>query len=585
MRILKDAGNIKLPKDDVNKFFVQAWHSLIHHKSLDSHRARCMNSLNIIRELQELISRRDRLKTAEKDIALVAEEALDILKSDMVIKRSFQDHINRLTELLENEIKKKGKQGKEKTTESRLLTYYLKDLRNNLGKKYQDFLFSELDTAIFQKRDTEEIFSLTRTLLSVLMDKSHSMEALFSIVGHVLCGAGDETFRNRFSRLKSILSQGDVDYEIIFKLASFKKYTDNMSELGGITFSAALEIESQYPKIKKFAAKGLNTVFARIEANGLDTQSAGVQAKQKLDNLLDLIRFELEGNVIKVDERFIARKKHNDVDNTLYRLPSRIPNPSRNLNDETFLGFLNNVEYTLEGAEIQAESRKKITSAFRFYRMGRDTPQYENKFINWWTALEYLLRTGESGSIIVEIERKLTSALLLEYTSKHLKSYISACAYCGADMGGAWISPADFFDLIHDTARWNDIKKKIDKYPFLLFSLEKFQKHTKDAQSILTFLKTHENHLRWHINRLWRMRCDIVHSAEYSINLTLLSGNLEYYLKTLLNMLLESLRANPLITSLTELFIRIDHSANRLKKSLKSDDQTFFKDLLKEIKI
>jgi hypothetical protein len=585
MRILKRTQNLKLPEKDVNKFFVQAWYSLVHQKSLDSHRVRCMNSLNIVRELQGLISRRGALKGIEKDIDLVSQEALDIIKSDLVMNQFFQEHVQRVIPLLRKKQEKKDKQKKNQKTDSPLLVYYLKDLREDLEKNYKDRLFAELEAAIFEGQDKDKIFHLTRILMSLLVDNGHSMESLFSLVKQVLCKSGNGDFNDRFNQLKSILSKGYVDYEIIFRLTDFSKYNDTMAELGGIKFSLASEIEPCDNRIKKFMTPGQNVVFANLETSGLDAQSAGLKAKQKIDNLLDLIRFELEGNVVTVDGRFVVGKQNKEIKNTLYNLPSRIPNPSRNLSDDEFLVFLNNIEYALEGADIQPESRKKITSAFRFYRMGRDTPLYENKFINWWTALEYLLRTGEDGSIITEIEAKLTSALLIEYTGKHLKSYISACVYCGADIGGPWISPAEFFELIHDKDRWKNIKAQIIEYPLLVTSLEMFRGQTKDEKSISKFLETHENHLRWHINRLWRMRCDIVHSAEYSINLTLLSANLEYYLKTLLDMVLKSLRKNPCIESLGELFIRIDHTAFHLKNDLKEDKINSFKELLKEIKL
>lgn len=585
MRILKDKiGHRHQPEDTAQRLFVQAWHSFMHIKSLDSHRVRCMNPLNITRELLSLIARQGKLPGVEKDIAVVSKESLDILKSDLVIERYFQWHMERLEPFLKELANGKNKQKEKKKFENSLPAYYLKDFGNDLEKNFRIHLIAELEAAIFDKQDQEEIFHLTGTLLSVLVDHGHSMGALFSIVDHILCREDTDNFHDRFHHLKSILAQGESDYEITFRLIGFRRYNENLAEIGRISFVPQASCDTDDTRIKEFTTTGQNVVFARTITTGLDAQSAGLQAKQQIDNLLDLIRFELEGNVVKVDERFIARKKIDD-DIAIFRLPSRIPNPSRNLGNEEFLAFLNDVEYALEGAPINAESRKKITSAFRFYRMGRDTPQYENKFINWWTALEYLLRTGEEGSIITEIEEKLSSALLLEYTVKHLKSYLSACAFCGVDIGAAWISPADFFKLIHDKARWNDIKEQMKKYPILLVSLEKFRQHTKNHESISTFFATHENHLRWHIHRLWRMRCDIVHSAEYAINLTLLSANLEYYLKTLLAIVLKYLRANPRIESLSELFARIDYSVKRLKESLKNGDVGLFKRSLQEIKI
>jgi len=287
-----------------------------------------------------------------------------------------------------------------------------------------------------------------------------------------------------------------------------------------------------------------------------------------------------------VDDQFLAIQE-NSTFQKLLKLPSQIPNPKSNINKFEFKDFLENVEYVTSQAPISTESSKKITSAFRFYRLGRDATQYENKFINWWTALEYLIRTGSEGSIISEVEEKLTNLLLLNYPTKHLKSYIPACAYCGIDFGQSGIDPVEFFKTIQDSEAAGNIldNDNLQESPLLTYALIKFQRQTEDASAVFKFLNRHENHLRWHMNRLWRMRCDIVHSANYTINLTLLSANLEYYLKTVLWMILKFLRANPNIESIEELFVRTDSAVERLKSSLKDNDMSLFYATLTDIKI
>lgn len=581
MRILKPKKTIKLPDESVKRFFAQAWYSLIHDKSLDSHRVRCMNPLNIARELQGLIAKQGRLQKIEKDIALVYNEMFNIIMCDYVINRHFQNHQERLKSCIENQ---EIRNPKNKNIKNNIFNYFLKDFIDDLNKNYKKYLIIDLEKAIFENHAKGEVFDLTRMLLSILIDEGRSIGALFSLVENILCCDDGTNFQDRFNKLKNILVRTEVSYELIFRLTDFSRFDNKkLSEVGGVFFKKELKINTDNNEIKKFTKPGLNVVFSQTKAQGLDVQAAGLRAKQKIDNILDLIRFELEDNVINMDERFIAKKDNAPDIIIISRLPSRIPNPSRNLKNEEFQAFLENAKHALEEAKINEESKNKITSAFRFYRMGRDTPQYENKFINWWTALEYLLRTGDEGSIIAEIEKKLSSALLLEYMVKHLKSYISACAYCGAAIPEGWISPSDFFNHIHNDDKWDSLKKQIKEYPFLIFSLEKFKQQTKDCTQILQFLDTHENHLKWHINRLWRMRCDIVHSAEHSINITLLSANLEYYLKTVLSMVLAYLRANPLIENLNELFIRIVYSADILKNSLKENNDKFYKNCLNNI--
>lgn len=563
-------------------FFIQAWYSLMHRNTLDSHRARCMNSANIIRELQRLICLREEDKRVDRDIQMVAREALEILESDQIIEH-FSLHTKRLYPLL-NEFaadnKKKGKEEKDR----QLASYYLKDFASDLDERYLNLLFDELNNAVCENHDHETIFNLTNSLLSVMVDMGHSTTVLFSAVKNILCKQGGEDFQSRFNHLRHLLTQDVNEFELTFKLRNFSKFHHSMNQLGPIKFLHDVNISTTDESIQKFLSKGLNVVFAQIKAEGLDAEATGINGKQQLDNMLDLIRFELEGNIIDVDDQFLAIREDNSF-RKLLKLPSQIPNPRRNIKNSEFKDFLGDVEYVTSYAPISEESRKKITSAFRFYRLGRDAVQYENKFINWWTALEYLVRTGDEGSIISEVEEKITNILLLNYATKHLKSYIPACIFCGMEFDQSGIDPVDFYNTIQQPEEFEKIKDNLHKSPLLKYALIKFQKHTQDPSAIHNFLKRHENHLRWHMNRLWRMRCDIVHSANYTINITLLSANLEYYLKTVLWLILKFLRANPCIESIEELFMRTDSAVKRLKVGLKENDKSLFYETLKDTNI
>jgi hypothetical protein len=69
-------------------------------------------------------------------------------------------------------------------------------------------------------------------------------------------------------------------------------------------------------------------------------------------------------------------------------------------------------------------------------------------------------------------------------------------------------------------------------------------------------LKAHVQRLQWHINRLYRIRCCLVHGSPVRFRLALFSANLEYYLKQSLIFTLNALHEHPHITDLASLFQR-----------------------------
>ena len=590
MRIFKETKSIQLPEDITHRFFIQIWYSLVHRNSLDSHRVRCMNSLNILRENQDLILK-ENLGDIYEDIRRGAEESLVILSRDKIVSKYFSEHFNRIKPLLEDIAK--GTKKEESRPSVKMLSYYLKDILSELVEKYKTNILVELEKAIFESKSQLEIYEYTGTLLSVLIDEGHSIEELFGIIQNIFINnrRGKEfSFADNFQLTKQIVDHGNYTYQSLFRLKGCKKNEFLPSELTDIQFEKEPVIENADETVKSFLYPGQKIVFAKITAAAQDDRSAGIIAKKRLDDLLDLIRFELEQEVITVDKKFVSIRP-DKLTARIFRLPSEIPNPNKNITAEDFKQFIHRVNNLIETHSIDRESREKIKSAIRFYRMGRDSEQFGNKYLNWWTALEYLLRSAK-GKIIDEIENKLKAVLLSNYITKYLQSYKSTLSYCRVKptmtvcekfsiATFAELSNFDFFYLLRDQTEIDSIDMQLSKYPAVVFRLDRFINRIKNSNSLLSFISAHEKNVSWHIHRIWRVRCDIVHSAEYSLNLILLSANLEYYLKYLLNIILSALNENKSISGLNELFTRMDYVQKRLMKELNEDKQVCLDELLK----
>ncbi len=591
MRIIRETKTAHLPEDNACRFFVQIWYSMVHRNSLDSHRVRCMNSLNILNELSTLISRKE-FPGIDNDIGIVASEAKSILEKDRIVSGCFPKYFQLVEPLLGNIETTSDKKKKNQST--MLLSYYLKDFLAVLKTQYKKNILVELEKAVFTTKSEEDIFDYTGTLLSVLIDEGHSIEELFGIIQNIFVNNKSKktfSFKENFEFAKNIIDHSDYEYEIVFRLEGFRKTEYILPDVAGIFFENKPIVSISDERVKAFLSPGQNVLFSRKKVKAQDDRSAGSLAKKYLDEVLDLIRFELEQEFISISQEFVAIR-FNDDSARVFRLPSQIPNPNKNIDTVEFESFMNSVTNILQSHNLERESTEKIKSSFRFYRMGRDTDQFENKFMNWWTALEYLVRTGEQGSIVGEIEKRLVSMLILNYTGKHLNSYKNTLFVCGVKPSDKTqkrleiedyrdIKLYDFFSIIHDQSEYDSIIKGLSSYPALKFYLEKFRNQTNDIKTLKHFVNQHENHLRWHINRIWRTRCDIVHSAEYSINLILLSANLEYYLKYVLSAILQKLSANKTINSLKELFDRIEYDYSCFKNSLEKGDPTFHEKLLK----
>ena len=131
---------------------------------------------------------------------------------------------------------------------------------------------------------------------------------------------------------------------------------------------------------------------------------------------------------------------------------------------------------------------------------------------------------------------------------------------------------ASVFSLFRNSAVHTQLLSAVNSEPFVHAHLEDFLASLSSEKTILGILKSHEQRLRWHIQRIYRARCDIVHSAERVVAAALLCANLEFYLKSTLTALLQALKGSPHITGPKEFFDRQVHAYGRVLEGLENND-------------
>jgi len=563
MWIIKDSNRIKLPTDSIQRFFIQSWFSLVHMNSLDSHRVRCMNALNIIDELVDLCSsEKSGFPKIKDEITRVALEVADIIKDDLIVQDHFSLHWKKIEPLLRDITTKKPPPP--------VFSYYLKDLQSKLNINYKGLLIKAIKEEIKTSKNNQRLYGHIAALLSLLIHDGHSLVEMFAIVRNIFISNKSSkkfSFDDNLNFTADIISREPSQYDIIFRLQGCRKYT-HLKDILGDKISQSIELKGANTDVVGFLNPAQSVLFAKFRVFAQDDRSAGLKAKRELDGILDLIRFELEQHVISTDNEFISvREKESTA--RRFRLPTIIPNPSRKMEPAHFENFIGRFNRIFENEGLDTESKEKVKSALRFYRMGKDSDLFENKFLNWWTAFEFLTRTGEQGGVIEEVRGKLVPMLVLHYLEKHLISYKNALLVCGVTALADQTTPVELFTQIHDTQQYQDIIAQIDEVPVLKFKLNEFKAQTADGKAFCAFHQRHEQHLIWHIHRIWRIRCDIVHSAQYKLNLNLLSANLEYYLKSLLSLIINQFSSDKGIGSIKELYIRYQYAHERFVKEMK----------------
>ncbi len=109
------------------------------------------------------------------------------------------------------------------------------------------------------------------------------------------------------------------------------------------------------------------------------------------------------------------------------------------------------------------------------------------------------------------------------------------------------------------------------EHPLVAFRGCRIADAVRDPKTMIELLESHQHHLEWHMARLYRIRCCIVHGSEIRFHLALPAANLEYYLKQTIAIVLKALTTYPHIKSLGELFARANYGYQRTMCVLRAD--------------
>jgi hypothetical protein len=574
------------------RYFLGAWFNLVHAYSLDAFRVRVMNPVTMVREIQQALAFSE-AKPEEKTGIL--DEAEGLLAADPVLLEApFAAVRPRLLGLFRD----KTKAATKGSAEERMLRYTLQELGPLLQAHYVACAFEALERLLVVPADPDaaapiavpdfsRIHATTAALLSTLLDRDFSLESLFRIYAEILVprrpGAAYH-FDRKLGLTRQILTGPPQLYDVTFALDLITRPEELPAALGNLEIADAppFGLHAGHARTSYLTAQPKRR-FATVRGIvAADRRAAGLQAYERVANVINLLRFEYEQARLLIPDHFAVLDVARPAGGHVYPLPRVVPIPATSLNGLDVANFVTSVNELLAGAHFAEEGRDRITSAFRLYRQGRDQDTIETKLVHWWTALEYLVRGSQASSGIGKsIETSVAPVIGLSYVPKLLLTLRSVLSDQGIGLNDSHGAPIDvracamtvLWDAVDDPLQQAAVLNGLAAEPFLQVQVQQILADLGEPALLLDHLKKHDKRVRWHLQRIWRTRCDIVHSAGRGANHLLLCSNLEYYLKTTLHGLLGALRSVPTLSGPHEYFDREAFRYEGLTSALGSNDK------------
>lgn len=577
--------------------FAGVWYNMTYAYSLDSHRVRVMHAINILEELMRLTTLPH---ASSEDRWQVAREAIGILESEAVLKRGA---LNAATTEIQALLGKSFGQKFDKSAIEKgraLLESYLREYVDLLRRYYVEELIQGLHDAVLapdarpEPERFNEIRSLTGSLISCLIARGQSIEGLYQLYRQVLVPIKRQkkayVFAQRFDLLRRLITSESRAWRVCFAIDGVTDTKSFPPQIGDIEFN--LEVLEEIGALAGMKEQG-HRLFAYGSADAIDARTAGQLVHDRINRVLDLVRFEYDRTNIVVSDQFAVPRKAGP-DWRLLPIPKVVPNPQSSVSPAELDAFARNVGRLVTGERFSQEGRDRVLAAFRLYRMGADTTSFENKLVNWWTGLEFLAKgMSGSGSIGDAVECSVTPVLMGVSVINHLTAYREVLlehsvelvdAANGQPIALKELDFAQLYEVFAQPAHRQTINGRLRDVPLTQMRFDQFSGFLATPGDMNTFLGRVEQGLRWHLQRIYRARCDIVHSAGRMVNIALLCANLEAYLKSALSALLGAFGRIPTLASPTEFFIRAEHSYKKARDALVHKDAGALKAFLTELK-
>ncbi|STW26307.1 Uncharacterised protein [Klebsiella michiganensis] len=378
----------RLSRDVLTKhqlYFIECWSNFCHKNSPDTDRVGYSNPLSTIRELLFLYEMEDRF-SADKKRLRVATELLELLETDLVLRReAFEDIPAQLVSLLDRDLLVDPTRSPVEKR-PRLICSLCVQLADIIEASYITEALEMLEQELFtdpplDENHARDIYSLTNGVMSLLLTRGMTLTECYLLYINIFRNVSPEpdAFRAAFHSFRQKLVTPTRDVTVRMFITSEKLHTllntqGPTLQFNGCVFQPLDEARQRF------------SLAVDIPVCSMSDTSARNMAGQMLRESLDVIAYMVGKGDITVQKQFMIIRDEDETE--VPRFDNEIEANADRLTDEEFARFM--VAMNRLFTDTPDVSRKKISSAFRFFRNGIESQVQESRFTAYWSALESL---------------------------------------------------------------------------------------------------------------------------------------------------------------------------------------------------
>lgn len=503
-------------KDEVIPFY-QLWQELVNEKTLDIYQYRIFTSLSALEELAEVLRKTIAgVFTNDANVESCKEETLYILNNDVIMERHYKGIANRLKFSLGSKVKTES----EKTRLLAQVRYAISEIK----PRYEEYAIKELKMSILSG-EINEISFFANIVASQAAYNGWSSQALNELLRFFRENKGFEEQWNSFE--DALLDNEEKIHNVLIHIPFRNQRNGDKQDTFGTLEKLGLEVCTYGELTQKFAnisdiTSLLNAEkrYFRVEVLAFDIYSAAHKAIRKISDLLNMASFY---NLVSAwDLSSVSIVAINNINGyhkafnaeQLYKTYDYLDSSSK-VFDYTKSIFTDEDKIAL---------REKLTGAFGYANISRASLFQEEKYMNLWVSLESLARTRMYPDIISNVKQTVPAAMSLRYIYRIVRNYIEDCNRCMVEFNFPEHTVdmkqekkqkmvEETIEIFRDPQLFNMLIKKCGVNSLLKYRTEKVYELLNDVNMLKCKIKNHHDRVEWQIQRLYRIRNEIVHSA------------------------------------------------------------------------
>lgn len=516
--------------DNAHIFFYQRWREMLENRTLDMYQYNILNSYVACMELSDVIDKTmSGLFTSRQNIDDCKEETMIIVKSDEILEKHNYPLKALLLHVLGTKIggKSRSESNEDKNGAQYIslnrLKYQLKTPIRQLGESYLMYIVDSLKDAI-DSQDNYKTEKCISSLISQCVYNGWSARGLFQLSEYF---TGSKTIEEKWEDFKSrIINNPYKSFAVFYSLKietlpglDAERIREIIRSLGLKIQTGSTIIEASSDKPDLCSKISHDATYVVIDVNATDIYAGVLSAINNLNSKLSIATFY---NIISP---WIANSPqiivYDSIKNTAVNLKLTDIFKTYDYIDSHNRIF----EYTNQifGDPSKKEIATRIGAAFAYTSLSRSALFQETKFISLWIALESLMRTGQYNDIISHIKLVLPEIMCTRYVYRIMRNFSEDCIRCellsDEDNSIDLQSPdkarlvEELISIFRDSTKYPLLYQKCSCNTLLQYRCNEIHSMLNSTEEVINKLDHYTQKIRWHIQRLYRIRNEITHSA------------------------------------------------------------------------